>query len=115
MPNYKIPLPMVSSTKIKRDPIGEINKRKYQLCAGGHKSIEYVDYWNIYSPLVYWNTVILMLVIALINDWHMQYIDFALEFTQSPVKTDIYMKPPKVHKEFEIPDLQNFSNHFIYV
>ena len=41
-----------------------------------------------------------MLVIALINDWHMQYIDFALEFTQSPVKTDIYMKTPKVPKDF---------------
>ena len=45
----------------------------------------------------------------------MQSIDFVLVFPQAPVKTDIYMKPPNVSKEFEITDLPNFNNRFIYV
>ena len=44
-----------------------------------------------------------MIVMALINNWHMQSIDFVLSLPQAPVKTDICMKPPKVPKEFEIP------------
>ena len=30
-------------------------------------------------------------------------------------KNDIYVKPPKVSKEFEKPDLPNITNRFIYV
>ena len=35
----------------------------------------------------------------------MQSIDFVLAFPQAPVKTDIYMQPPKVPYDFTIPDL----------
>ena len=98
---------MVWSMKRKRNPIGEIVKWKARLCAGGHKSIEFLDYWNTYSPVVSWNTVRLLIVIALLNDWHMQSIDFVLAFPQAPVKTDIYMQPPKVPYNFVIPDLPN--------
>ena len=80
----------------------EITKWKARLCAGGHKSIEFVDYWNTYSPVVSWSTVRLLLVLALINNWHMQSIDFVLAFPQAPVKTDIYMLPPKVPSSFKI-------------
>ena len=34
----------------------------------------------------------------------MQFIDFVLAFPKALVKTDIYMKPTKVPKDFEIPD-----------
>ena len=57
----KTPLPMVWSMKRKRDPMGEIKKWKARFCTGGHKSIEYVDFWNTYPPVVSWNTVRLML------------------------------------------------------
>ena len=74
-----------------------------------------MNYWNTYSRVVSWNTVRLMLVTELINDWHTQFIEFELEFPQAPIKTDTYMKPPKVPKEFEIPDLTNFTDRFIYM
>ena len=105
VPQYKKPIPMVWSMKRKRNPIGEIVKWKARLCAGGHKSIEFLDYWNTYSPVVSWSTVRLIIAIALLNDWHMQSIDFVLAFPQAPVKTDIYMQPPKVPYNFVIPDL----------
>ena len=62
-----------------------------------------MDYFNTYSPLVSWNTDILVLGMALINDCHMKFIDFVLAFPQAPVKTDIYIKPPKVPKDFKNP------------
>lgn len=112
VPKGKIPLPMVWSMKRKRDPLGFIIKYKARLCAGGHKSIESVDYWSTYSPVVSWGTVRLMLVLAIVNNWHMQSIDFVLAFPQAPVKTDIFMKPPKVPHNFLIPDLPRFTDRF---
>ena len=105
IPHHKKAIPMVWSMKRKRSPVGDIIKWKARLCAGGHKSVEFVDYWNTYSPVVSWNTVRLLIVMALINGWHMQSIDFVLAFPQAPVKTDIYMSPPKVPHDFVIPDL----------
>lgn len=112
IPKHKRPIPMVWSMKRKRDPLGNIIKWKARLCAGGHKSIEYVDYWSTYSPVVSWSTVRLMIVFTLINNWHMESIDFVLAFPQAPVQTDIYMKPPKVPRNFVIPDLPNPVDRF---
>ena len=103
---------MVWYIKSKRNPLGDIKKWKAQLCAGGHRSIESVDYWSIYSHVVSWSTVRLMLVFAMINDWHMRSIDFVMAYPQAPTKTDILMKPPKVPPNFCIPDLPSFTDHF---
>jgi hypothetical protein len=110
VPKHKHVIPMVWSMKRKRDPAGEITKWKARLCAGGHRSKEFVDYWSTYSPVVSWNTVRLLVTFALLNDWHMQSIDFVLAFPQAPVKTDIYMKPPTVPDKFLIPDLPSLSD-----
>lgn len=115
VPKDKVPLPMVWSMKRKRDPLGFIIKYKARLCAGGHKSIEFVDYWTTYSPVVSWGTVRLVLILALINEWHMRSVDFILAFPQAPVKTDIFMKPPKVPPDFIIPDLPKFADRFLNV
>ena len=115
VPPNKVPIPMVWSMKRKRNPIGEVTKDKARLCAGGHKSLEFVDYWNTYSPVVSWNTVRLLIVFALINEWHMQSIDFVLAFPQAPVKTDIYMKPPQVPRDFNILDLPSYTDRFTKV
>ena len=107
VPKGKKCLPMVWSMKRKRNPIGEIIKWKARLCAGGHKSIEFIDYWDTYSPVVAWQTVRLMFILAVINNWHIKSVDFILAYPQAEVKTDIYMTPPKVPKGFEIPDIPN--------
>jgi hypothetical protein len=62
---------MVWAMKRKRNPIGEIIKWKARLCAGGHRSIENIDYWSTYSPVVSWSTVHIMIIFALLNDWHL--------------------------------------------
>ena len=98
-------IPMVWSMKRKRYPLGDTVKWKARLCAGGYWSIESINYWDTYSPVVSLSTVRLIIVFAILNDWHMESIDFVLAFPQAPIKTNIYMKPPKVLSGFSIPEL----------
>ena len=76
---------MVWSMKRKRNPVGKIITWKVRLCAGEHKSVEGLDYWSTYSPVVSWSTLRLIITMALLQDWHMQSIDFVLAFPQAPV------------------------------
>ena len=46
-----------------------------------------------------------MIIFALINNWHMESVDFVLAYPQAPIQTDIYMRPPNVPQNFVIPDL----------
>ncbi|CAJ1933824.1 unnamed protein product [Cylindrotheca closterium] len=115
IPTHKRAIPMVWAMKRKKNPIGEIIKWKARLCAGSHMSIENVDYWNTYAPVVSWSTVCLVVIFALINDWHMESIDFVLAYPQAPIRTDIFMKPPKVPPNFTIPDLPKTADRSINV
>ena len=42
-PPHKTCILMVWSVKRKRNPVGEVIKWKERLCAGGHRSVEFVD------------------------------------------------------------------------
>ena len=112
VPSHKRCLPMVWSMKRKRNPIGEIIKWKARLCAGGHRSMEFVDYWDTYSPVVSWQTIRLVFVLAIVNNWHIHSIDFVMAFPQADIKTDIYLQPPRVPSNFTIPDLPLPNDRF---
>ena len=58
VPVGKQPIPMVWSMKRQRNLLGEITRYKDRLCAGGHRSIECVDYWSTYSPVVSWQKIV---------------------------------------------------------
>jgi hypothetical protein len=110
IPAHKLLILMVWSMKRKRNPVGDIVKWKAYIYAGGRKLLPFIDYWSTCLPVVSWNTVRVMVVIALPNNWHMCSIDFVLAFPQAPVKTDIYMNPPRVPNGFDIPDLPTLSD-----
>ena len=76
---------MVWFMKWKCIPLRDIVKWKARLCAGGHRSIESIDYWATYSPVASWSTVRLMIDFAILNDWHMESIDFVLAFPQASI------------------------------
>ncbi|CAJ1960805.1 unnamed protein product [Cylindrotheca closterium] len=61
----KRPIPMIWSMKRKRDPLSNFTKWKARLCAGSHRSVEFVDYWSTYSPVVSWSTVRVLIMMAL--------------------------------------------------
>ena len=43
----------------------------------------------------------------MLMDWNKQPIDCILAFTQAPNKADIYMRPPKVPRWFQITGFQH--------
>jgi hypothetical protein len=109
VPPHKQALPMVWSMKRKRNPIGIIIKWKAHLCAGRHKSVKFIDFWSTYSPVVLWSTVCILIVLALINGWYMQSIDFVLAYPQAAIKTNIYMTPLTVPPGFNIHNLPTYE------
>ena len=101
--------------KRRRNPIREIIKWKACFCAGGHRSMEFVDYWDNYSPVVSWQIIRLIFILAIVNYWHIQSIDFVLVFPLADINTGIYMQPPKFPGDFPIPDFYRPSDRFFNV
>ena len=112
VPPLKKCIPMVWSMKRKRNLVGEVMKWKARLCAGGHRSVEFVDFWDTYSPVVSWQTARLVFILSITNNWHIRSIDFILAFPQASVKTDICMRPTSVPANFKVPDLPLFADRF---
>ena len=103
---------MVWPMKRKKNPLGEVIKYTARICVGGHRSIEFIDYWDTYSPVVSWQTIRLIFTLAIVNNWHVRSIDFVLNFPQADVKIDIFLKPPSVPVNFPILDLPNVADRF---
>ena len=54
-----------------------------------------VNYFNTYSPVVTWFSIINLLTFTVINNWHSRKVDFVLAYPQAPIKYDLYMEFPK--------------------
>ena len=78
-------------------------------------SIEFEHYWDTYSPVVAWHTIRLVFAMAVVNNWHIRSIDFVMAYPQAKVKTNIYMKPPRVPPDFVIPDLPKPMDRIVNV
>ena len=112
VPYHKRCLPMAWLIKRKRNHVGDVIKWKVRLCANGHCSAEFADCWDTYSPTVLWQTIRLVFILAIINNWYIRSINFVLDFPQAKVQTDIYMHPPKAPTQFNIPDLPKNNDRF---
>ena len=53
-----------------------------------------VNYWETYSPVVNWMSVRAMLTLIILRDIHTKSVDFVLDYTQSGVKSEIFMELP---------------------
>lgn len=93
-----------------RNPVGKFVKWKVRLCVGGHQSVEFVDYWSTYFPVVFWQTNRLVLTLAIVNYCHIISIDFVLAYPQADIKTDIYVIPPSIPADFPIVDLPRLAD-----
>jgi hypothetical protein len=49
-------LPSTWALKMKRYPDGRLSKYKARFCAGGHRQIEGVDFFETFAPVVNWTT-----------------------------------------------------------
>jgi hypothetical protein len=95
MPTNHKAIPAVWAMKRKSRPDGTLLKHKARLCAGGHRQIYEVNYWDTYSPVVQWATVRLLLVLAALEGLHTRQVDFVLAFPQADLDVLIYMQLPQ--------------------
>jgi hypothetical protein len=52
-------------------------------------------YWETHAPVVYWQSIRLLLTMSAPHNWHAVQLDFALAFPQAPVEKDLCMDMPK--------------------
>jgi hypothetical protein len=86
-------LPSTWAFRIKRYPDGLVRKLKSRFCVRGDRQIEGVDFFDTYAPVVHWNTVRLLLILAAQLGLSTKQVDFTAAF----VHADIDL-PPGFHK-----------------
>ena len=74
-------------------PNGKMRKLKAWLCAGGHHQIEGIDFFETYAPVVNWNTVRLLLILAAQLKLATRQVDYTAAFIHTPID-----KPPNWHE-----------------
>ena len=57
---------MVWTLQHKRDPAGNIIKRKAHLCTGGHCQVYGDTYWSTIAPVMSWTTIQCIFILALL-------------------------------------------------
>ena len=80
--------------KIKRDEHGQISRYRARLVARGFLQREGVDYGDIFSPVVRYSTLCIVLAIAAHYGLFKRHLDCPKAFTQADLGTPCYMKPP---------------------
>jgi hypothetical protein len=54
-----------------------------------------MNYFEIYTPVVTWFAIRLMIIFRIMFYWSLQQVDFVMAYPQAPIKMDIYMKLPQ--------------------
>jgi Reverse transcriptase (RNA-dependent DNA polymerase) len=96
VPKGQMIMPTVWQMKRKRDiKTREIKKWKARLNIDGSKMVKGQHYDESYSPVVSWNSIRTMLILAAQFNWHTVQLDYVLAFPQAPIEKTLYMEVPK--------------------
>src|ERR1700761_6457129 len=79
-------------------------RKKARLVAKGFSQVEGIDYEEIFSPVVRFETVRLMIALAALNNWHITGLDVKTAFLYSELDEELYMEQPE---GFKFPGKEN--------
>ena len=82
----------ICPSKRNRAPGGRLIKQKARLCAYRGMKKGGVNYWETYSPVVNWMSVIPILTLNIPQNLHTKSVDLVLDYTYTDVKSEIYME-----------------------
>ena len=74
------------------------------LVAKGFSQVEGIDYDEIFSPVVQFETVQMMLALTALRDWHISRLDVKTAFLYGDLNEELYMEQPE---GFKFPGQQN--------
>ncbi|MBE0451949.1 MAG: hypothetical protein IBX70_14070, partial [Clostridia bacterium] len=96
-------IPSTWAFKIKRLPDGSIQKFKGRFCCRGDRQVEGIDYQDdeLFSPVVSWNTVRLLLILSCILGLTTKQVDYTAAFVHAPLKEkeNIFVQMPRGFSE----------------
>ena len=81
-------LPSTWAFKCKRFPDGSMRKLKARFCAGGHRQVEGIDFFETWAPVIKWQTVRMMLILTSILDLKTTQVDYTAAFLHAPIDRD---------------------------
>jgi hypothetical protein len=90
--------------RIKRDSLGNVVKYKGRLCACGYSQIHGVDFHDIYSPVVRYKTIRLLLTVAANRNMEIHQMDVTGAFLNGHLQEEIYMQQPAGYIDPNHPD-----------
>ena len=73
-------------------------RKKARLVAKGFSQIEGIDFNEIFSPVVRFETVQLMLALSALEDWHITGLDVKSAFLYGELDEELYMEQPEGFK-----------------
>jgi hypothetical protein len=92
-------LPSTWAFKMKRFPDGSLSKYKARFCAGGHRQIEGVDFFETFAPVVNWTTVRLLLILSQVLNLSTKQVDYTAAFIHAPINDVVYVAMPRGFSE----------------
>ena len=73
-------------------------RKKARLVAKGFSQVEGIDFDQIFSPVVRFETVRLILALAALEDWHISGVDVKSAYLYGKLDEEIYMEQPEGFK-----------------
>ena len=69
--------------------------KRARLVIKGFSEIEGIDYDELFSPVIRYDTVHILLALAVIKDWELEALDVKTAFLCGKLDKEIYMEQPE--------------------